>query len=175
MGKLIDRRVLHAGEILERVMCGARPEQGRASAPSRRESHLHHQFIQTFRELEALQARRTGQRPSPLARLDVSGSPLYASLKTEFESAEDMPNCQTNLIGQLGTRGFEPAMWSAYPLRRRQSVDRPSARTSHPGLHNRHTRQNDPPAPLHEAGPAQRQKRVKQRLIDPNANPCRLL
>ena len=62
IGNLIDRRLLPSGEILERVM--------------RYEAHLHRQLIQTLRELEALQARRNGQRVSPLARLDVSGSPL---------------------------------------------------------------------------------------------------
>ncbi|MGH9197596.1 MAG: hypothetical protein ACRD1T_17865 [Acidimicrobiia bacterium] len=62
IGNLIDRRLLPSGEILERVM--------------RYEAHLHRQLIQTLREIEALQARRNGQRPSPLARLDVSGSPL---------------------------------------------------------------------------------------------------
>ena len=62
IGNLIDRRLLPSGEILERVM--------------RYEAHLHRQLIQTLRELEALQARRKGQRTSPLARLDVSGSPL---------------------------------------------------------------------------------------------------
>jgi hypothetical protein len=62
VGNLIDRRLLPSGEILERVM--------------RYEAHLHRQLIQTLRELEALQARRNGQRVSPLARLDVSGSPL---------------------------------------------------------------------------------------------------
>jgi hypothetical protein len=54
VGNLIDRRLLPSGEVLERII--------------RYESHLHRQFIQTLRELEALQARRNGQRPSPLAR-----------------------------------------------------------------------------------------------------------
>ena len=40
----------------------------------RYEGHLHRQLIQTIRELEATQARRKGDRPSPLTRLDVSGS-----------------------------------------------------------------------------------------------------
>ena len=59
---LIDRRLLPSGEILKRVM--------------RYEARLHRQLIQTLRELEALQARRNGQRISSLTQLDVSGSPL---------------------------------------------------------------------------------------------------
>jgi len=42
----------------------------------RYESHLHRQWVQTHHELEAIQARRRGERLSPLARLDVSGSPV---------------------------------------------------------------------------------------------------
>ena len=38
----------------------------------RYESHLHRQYIQTKRELEASQAQRKG-REAPLARLDISG------------------------------------------------------------------------------------------------------
>ena len=40
----------------------------------RYESHLHRQYIQTLHELEAIQARRNGER-TPLARLDITGSP----------------------------------------------------------------------------------------------------
>jgi len=38
-------------------------------------SHLHRQWVQTLHELEALQARRRGERPH-LARLDISAPPL---------------------------------------------------------------------------------------------------
>lgn len=41
----------------------------------RYETHLHRQLLQTLHELEAIQGRRAG-RPSPLARLDVSGVDL---------------------------------------------------------------------------------------------------
>ena len=40
----------------------------------RYEAHLHRQYIQTLHEIEALQARRRGER-TPLARLDITGSP----------------------------------------------------------------------------------------------------
>jgi hypothetical protein len=40
----------------------------------RYEAHLHRQYIQTLHELEALQARRRGER-TPLARLDITGAP----------------------------------------------------------------------------------------------------
>jgi hypothetical protein len=40
----------------------------------RYEAHLHRQYIQTLHELEAMQARRHGERPT-LARLDITGSP----------------------------------------------------------------------------------------------------
>ena len=40
----------------------------------RYEAHLHRQYIQTLHELEAIQARRRGERV-PLARLDISGPP----------------------------------------------------------------------------------------------------
>jgi len=60
--QLVSRRLLPSRDPMERIM--------------RYEGHLHRQFIQTIRELEATQARRKGDRPSPLARLDVSGSPI---------------------------------------------------------------------------------------------------
>jgi len=41
---------------------------------TRYEAHLHRQYIQSLHELEALQARRRGERV-PLARLDISGPP----------------------------------------------------------------------------------------------------
>jgi hypothetical protein len=40
----------------------------------RYETHLHRLYIQTLHELEAIQARRHGER-TPLARLDITGSP----------------------------------------------------------------------------------------------------
>lgn len=41
---------------------------------ARFEAHLHRMYIQTLHELEALQARRNGERV-PLTRLDISGPP----------------------------------------------------------------------------------------------------
>ncbi len=58
----MSRRLLPDRDPMERII--------------RYEGHLHRQLIQTIRELEATQARRKGDRPSPLARLDVSGSPV---------------------------------------------------------------------------------------------------
>jgi len=58
----VSRRLLPSRDPMERII--------------RYEGHLHRQLIQTIRELEATQARRKGDRPSPLARLDVSGSPV---------------------------------------------------------------------------------------------------
>ncbi|MGH2348542.1 MAG: hypothetical protein ACRDFT_03630, partial [bacterium] len=55
----ISRRTLASREHMERVI--------------RYESHLHRLWVQTHHELEAWQARRKGDRPSPLARLDVAG------------------------------------------------------------------------------------------------------
>ena len=60
IGALITRRLLPSGEVLDRIM--------------RYEAHLHRQLTQTLHELEALQARRHGER-TPLARLDISGPP----------------------------------------------------------------------------------------------------
>jgi len=52
IGALITRRLLPSGEVLDRIM--------------RYEAHLHRQLTQTLHELEALQARRHGERtPSP--------------------------------------------------------------------------------------------------------------
>jgi len=60
--RLADRRQLPSSEDMEKIM--------------RYEGHLHRQLHQTIHELEALQARRKGDRPSPLARLDVMQSPV---------------------------------------------------------------------------------------------------
>ena len=60
IGELISQRLLPSRDPMERII--------------RYEGHLHRQLIQTIRELEATQARRKGDRPSPLTRLDVSGS-----------------------------------------------------------------------------------------------------
>jgi hypothetical protein len=40
----------------------------------RYEAHLHRLYIQSLRELEAIQIRRRGGT-SPLARLDITGAP----------------------------------------------------------------------------------------------------
>jgi hypothetical protein len=60
MDTLIGARQFPRADIIERIM--------------KYESHLHRQYIQTLHELEALQARRRGER-TPLARLDITGSP----------------------------------------------------------------------------------------------------
>ena len=57
--KQFSRRLLPPEQTLERIM--------------RYEAHLHRQWVQTIHELEALQARRKGER-TPLARLDVTRS-----------------------------------------------------------------------------------------------------
>jgi hypothetical protein len=57
----VSRRMLATRDHMERVI--------------RYESHLHRLWVQIHHELEALQARRKGQR-APLARLDVAGSPV---------------------------------------------------------------------------------------------------
>src|SRR3990172_11587391 len=57
--KQFSRRLLPSEQTLERIM--------------RYEAHLHRQWVQTIHELEALQARRKGER-TPLARLDVTRS-----------------------------------------------------------------------------------------------------
>ena len=62
IARLASRRQLPSSDDIEKIM--------------RYEGHLHRQLHQTLHELEALQARRKGERPSPLARLDVSGSPV---------------------------------------------------------------------------------------------------
>lgn len=59
--KQFSRRLLPPEQTLERIM--------------RYEAHLHRQWVQTIHELEALQARRKGER-TPLARLDVTRSSL---------------------------------------------------------------------------------------------------
>jgi hypothetical protein len=48
------------------------PNREDADKVMRYEAHLHRQLLQTLHELEAMQARRTGQA-APLARLDVQG------------------------------------------------------------------------------------------------------
>jgi hypothetical protein len=58
----VDRRSLATKEHMERVI--------------RYESHYHRLWVQTHHELEAFQSRRKGDRPSPLARLDVAASPV---------------------------------------------------------------------------------------------------
>jgi len=58
---MVSGRMLPSQRALEKVM--------------RYESHLHRQWVQTHHELEAIQARRKGERLSPPARLDVSGPP----------------------------------------------------------------------------------------------------
>jgi hypothetical protein len=71
------------GEIHEPDPEDVRQEQRRRVLPSdddlnritRYETHLHRQWLQTLHELEALQARRRGERPH-LARLDISSPPL---------------------------------------------------------------------------------------------------
>jgi hypothetical protein len=59
--EMVSRRMLASKENMERVI--------------RYESHYHRVWIQTHHELEALQARRKGDRPSLLARFDVAGPP----------------------------------------------------------------------------------------------------
>ena len=54
------RRILPAGDDLMMIM--------------RYEAHLHRIYIQTLHELEAIQARRRGERVT-LTRLDISGPP----------------------------------------------------------------------------------------------------
>jgi hypothetical protein len=55
------RRLLPSKDDMETVM--------------RSEGHLHRLWIQTHHELEAIQARRKGDRVSSLTRIDVAGSP----------------------------------------------------------------------------------------------------
>ena len=50
------------------------PEARTLQKVMRYEAHLHRQYIQTLHELEAIQGRRRGER-TPLARLDITGSP----------------------------------------------------------------------------------------------------
>lgn len=59
---MVSRRMLPSKDAMERLI--------------RYESHLHRQWVQTHHELEAIQARRRGERLSPLARIDVAASPL---------------------------------------------------------------------------------------------------
>ena len=62
IARLVSRRMLPSSDDMEKIM--------------RYEAHLHRQLHQTLHELEALQSRRKGGRPSPLARLDVAASPV---------------------------------------------------------------------------------------------------
>ena len=55
-------------------MVGLRMLPNAVSTITRYEAHLHRIYIQTLHELEALQARRRGEKVS-LARLDISGPP----------------------------------------------------------------------------------------------------
>ena len=59
--QLEARRLLLPDESLNKIM--------------RYEAHLHRQCIRKLHELEALQSRRRGEH-TPLARLDISASPL---------------------------------------------------------------------------------------------------
>jgi len=59
---MVSARMLPSGGAMEKVM--------------RYESHLHRHWLQTHHELEAIQARRKGERASPLTRIDVAGPPL---------------------------------------------------------------------------------------------------
>jgi hypothetical protein len=61
VGKLMSTRLLPSKEITERII--------------RYESHIHRMYIQLHHELEAIQARRKGDRVSSLTRIDVAGSP----------------------------------------------------------------------------------------------------
>ena len=61
VGALITRRRLPPADVLERVM--------------RYEAHLHRLWVQVHHELEAIQARRKGERVSSLTRIDVAASP----------------------------------------------------------------------------------------------------
>jgi hypothetical protein len=60
-------------EVFDR-MVGVRMLPRDVTKITRYEAHLHRTYIQTLHELEALQARRRGERV-PLARLDISGPP----------------------------------------------------------------------------------------------------
>jgi len=67
---MVSRRMLPSKDAMERIIRGACPER------SRRESHLHRQWVQVHHELEAIQGRRKGDRISSLTRIDVAASPL---------------------------------------------------------------------------------------------------
>lgn len=58
---MTSTRLLPAKEDMERSM--------------RYEAHIHRMYIQSHHELEALQARRKGERISSLTRIDVAASP----------------------------------------------------------------------------------------------------
>ena len=62
VGALIKSRQLPSADVLERVM--------------RYEAHLHRLWVQVHHELEAIQARRKGERVSSLTRIDVAASPI---------------------------------------------------------------------------------------------------
>jgi len=62
-------------DIAERQHGRLLPPDSELAVIMRYGSHLHRQWVQTLHELEALQARRRGERPH-LARLDISAPPL---------------------------------------------------------------------------------------------------
>ena len=68
------RELLPPEEFAIRVGTRLLPSSDVIAKVTRYEAHLHRTYIQTLHELEALQARRRGERV-PLARLDISGPP----------------------------------------------------------------------------------------------------
>jgi len=62
-------------DIAERQHGRLLPPEPELGLIMRYETHLHRFWVQTLHELEALQARRRGERPH-LARLDISAPPL---------------------------------------------------------------------------------------------------
>jgi hypothetical protein len=63
-----EEQIVHAKQV--RVL----PEEDTLNLIMRYNSQLHRQYIQTLHELEAMQARRRGER-TPLARLDIASAP----------------------------------------------------------------------------------------------------
>ena len=68
------RELLSLEEFAVRVGTRLLPSSDVIAKVTRYEAHLHRIYIQTLHELEALQARRRGERV-PLTRLDISGPP----------------------------------------------------------------------------------------------------
>ncbi len=68
-GRKIDPRKVAAYQHLHTV-----PDGSTLDNVIRYETHLHRLWLQTYHELEALQARRRGER-TPLARFDFSAPP----------------------------------------------------------------------------------------------------